>query len=508
MNKTIGVEISTNNPKLDGWAYAHLELPATDYEIRDAMQQARCVEGKAQDCNIINCDVFPALRETRLMPTTLSELNFLAKRLAGLNEDEGIVLRALTDKIVKRTPENKTISVKDIINHTYNLDKVSVISNVTTDEQLGQFVIENDAFEEIKQMPDSTIELLDKAAVGKKLRESEGGAFEGGMYVITSEYPYKEVYDGRTLPIEANENWFAFRLLVAKTPQDGLEEMEKVEENAEWLSLPVDKEEANHLAMKLGEAKIEDCVYLHFESSIPQITDCKFGDMQKFDMLNEVAEIMDGLEWEDEVKFKAILSAKNPRDTEGVLKIAREIDEYELDSNIINEGGYFREYLRQYLPQGFDKEWINALQPGTEGEWLIKRTGAEETDYGYISRKGEMLYPLVNRHSPEMYLNDNFDIVDVFGKTGIYTTGGVPDNAVPQGLYKYEFRGGGLGDLSTIEKRVGVNFTGTLLMKEPLDLGEEGYRNLGEDDIAFWEEGITLQEYLNSEHEIKMGGIE
>ncbi len=179
MNKTIGVEISTNNPKLDGWAYASLELPATDYEIRDAMQQARCVEGKGINCNIMSCEVFPALRETRLMPTTLSELNFLAKRLAGLNEDEEIVLRALTDKIVKTTPECKTISVKDIINHTYNLDKVSVISNVTTDEQLGQFVIENEAFEGIKQMPDTAIELLDKAVVGKRLRESEGGYSRG-----------------------------------------------------------------------------------------------------------------------------------------------------------------------------------------------------------------------------------------------------------------------------------------------------------------------------------------
>ncbi len=64
-----------------------------------------------------------------------------------------------------------------------------------------------------------------------------------------------------------------------------------------------------------------------------------------------------------------------------------------------------------------------------------------------------------------------------------------------------------MGDFSAIEKRVSADFTGTLLTKEPLDLGEEGYRSLGNDEPSFWEEGITLQGYLNDEHEIKMGGM-
>ncbi len=329
------------------------------------------------------------------------------------------------------------------------------------------------------------------------------------MYVITSEYPYEEVYDGENIPYDPTDGKFAFRLLVAKAPKgENLEDIEEARKKAICFSLPIDKEDTESIALLLGEKRIEDCVYFEFESSIPQITDCKFGDMQKFNILNEVAEIIDGFGWEDEVKFKAILSAKNPRDVEGILKIAREIDEYQLDSNIINEGGYFREYLRQHLPDGFDREWVNALQPRMEGEWLMKRTGAEETDYGYISRKGETLYPLVNRRSPETFLNDSFEIVDILGQTGVYTSGRIHDNAVPEGLYKYEFRGGGLGDFSTIEKRVSVDFTGTLLTKRPLDLGEEGYRTLEEDEPSFWEEGITLRGYLDNEHEIKMGGIE
>ncbi len=506
MKKTIKVGFPTNNAKLEGWAYASLGFPATGHEIRDAMQRARSEASMKQECEVVECNTFPALAKNRLMPTTVLELNFLAKRLAGLNEEEEIVLRALTDKIVKKAPEGDTISVKDVINYTYNLDKVPVVCYARTDEDLGQFVIESGHFEEIKSLSDEMIRLLDKTALGKRFREGEGGVFEGGMYVLTDEYTYEEVYDGKRLP-EDIKLLFPFLLEVAKTPKNDVSE---VEDAAKWIRLPVDKEDVNYLAMKLGENRIEDCVYLGFESSIPQITEEQFGDMQKFDTLNEVARIVEGLNWQDEAKFKAVLEVEQPKSIEDILQLAREIGEYEMDGNILNSDVYFQEYLCRNLSPKFDRRWLESVSAGYAGEQLMERAGTRETRYGFLSAKGGSLYPIIGRYDKRRHLQEEFEVVEVCDKVGLFTNGRVNAEELPDGIYKYELREDDDGeDFASLESRVSVNFAGTILLKEELDLGAEDCIKFTDESAPnFLGADTTLQEYLDTANEEIVKGIE
>ncbi len=504
--KTVRVGFPTNNAKLAGWAYASLELPATEHEIRDAMQRARSEPSIKQDCEVVECSVFPALARNRLMPTTIVELNFLAKRLAGLNEEEEVVLRALTDKIVKKAPEGDTISVKDIINYTYNLDKVPVVCYARTDEDLGRFVIESEHFEELKNLSNEMINLLDKTALGKRFRESEGGVFEGGMYVLTDEYTCEEVYDGKRLP-EDIKLLFPFCLEVAKPPKYDISE---VEDAGKWIRLPVDKEEVNYLAMKLGENRIEDCVYLGFESSIPQITEEQFGDMQKFDTLNEVARILEGLNWQDEAKLKAILEVEQPKRIEDILQIARDLGEYEMDGNILNSDMYFQEYLSRNLSPKFDRRWLESVSAGYAGKQLMERVGARETRYGFLSVKGGRLYPIVAKYDKRRHLQEEFEVVEVCDKVGLFTNGRVEEKDLPEGIYKYELREDDDGeDFASLEGGVSVNFAGTILLKEELDLGaEDCIKFTDETSPNFLGADTTLQEYLDNTNEEIVRGIE
>ncbi|WP_407656964.1 AAA family ATPase [Massiliimalia massiliensis] len=278
MKKQMTIEMVTEYPGRDGYYYADLRLPAEDYEIRDALQKSRDTGRKDgyREITILNCELIPELADVRLDSPTLDELNFFAKRLDSLGFEEQLVLQAVIDRIIPENYEGEIISIKDLINTTYGLDEIMIAASVGNDEQLGEFVIENDMHEDVSSVPDNALYLLDKKQIGKLQRENEGGVFVNGFYVVAGEYELPEIYDGRTLPSEEKPSeWFAFRLKVAEAPVNSADETEG---SAEWISLPIYKSEANRIAKLHNEGCIEDCVYFDFEASVSQFTSEMFGD--------------------------------------------------------------------------------------------------------------------------------------------------------------------------------------------------------------------------------------
>ena len=398
MAKQIKLEIAAENPESRSWLYADLQLPAEEHEIRDAFQRARITSPDTyHEFSIYECEAIPALPFRRLDSPSLDELNYLAKRLDSLNEEERLVLQAVSPKILK-VGEDELVSPKDLINMTYGLDEVSIISNVGNAQQLGQFVIENDLHTDVEAVPDDSVYLLDRTRIGQLQQQNDGGVFIDGKYIVTAEYELPEVYDGKNLPIENPTSWFAFKMDVTRPPVgDDLGEVEAV---AETLTLPVAREDADALARRLGLERIEDCVYLGFESSIPQIDADKFGDMHDFDQLNNLSEMMLEMSPSDQVKFKAVLSAEEPEKIEQILDIARSLDQYEFAPMVEDEAHFFKSYLLRHLDEKIDPRWLDSLLARNEGTELLERVGGTLTDYGVISSRGGSLYDPVPRSEP------------------------------------------------------------------------------------------------------------
>ena len=396
MAKQIKLEIARENPDAGNWLYADLQLPAEEHEIRDAYQRARITSSDVyHEYSIYECEAIPVLPFRRLDSPSIDELNFLAKRLDELNDMERTVLRAVSPRILK-VGEDELISPKDLINMTYGLDEVSVIANVNSSSDLGQFVIDNDLNLDIEAIPKDSLYLLDAVKIGQMQQQNDGGVFMDGYYILAGEYELPEVYDGITLPIEESSPWYAFKLDVTRPPQgDNLGEVEKM---AETLILPIEREDADALAQRLGMERIEDCVYLGFESSIPQIDGDKFGDMHNFDQLNNLSEMMLEMSPSDQVKFKAVLSAEEPENIEQVLDIARSLDQYEFAPMVEDEAHFFKSYLIRHLDSKVDPKWLDTLLLRNEGTELLERIGGTLTDYGVVSSRGGSLYEPVPRY--------------------------------------------------------------------------------------------------------------
>lgn len=511
MKKTLSICITVDGGNDKRVHYSSIELPAKDYEIEDSLQEARvnCDDnfsiGKDIRLEIESAPLLPSLVDKQITARTFGELNFLAKRLATLDEDEKLALRAVVNKKISDGKLEQSVDIKDLINLTYGLDNVSVIHLARNDEDLGQLVIDNDMHPDVAAIPFESRYLLNKSDIGRLQRESEGGVFIDNKYVIVDDYEETEVYDGITLPETEEKNDYIFRLKIAKAPEENPEETENT---AEWINLPVDKTQANGIARKHGEERIEDCVYFDFESAIPQINEENFGDMQDFDALNAVAEEYSKLQQFDRAKYKAILIAAGQFRAADALDIIKHINEYEFAPEYEYPEDYFKEYLKMYLNPRFDSAWLDTLLLRNEGGELQERLGAMHTRYGLISARNCSLYTLCKRNA-QYYLDDKFDAVEVCDVKGVFTYERIAKQDVPEGLYKYDLRySDEIGEFTSIEKNVIVNHGGTVLLKEQLDLGPDGVIEFNEEtspNFLGYEE--TPRELLAETEQEEIDGI-
>ena len=499
--RMISTEIAHENPATGGYFYSYLNLPAEDYQIRDAMQQARIVgtDSEHSDISIIGNAVGFDLSDMRLDSPTMDELNFLAKRLGDMDETD---LRKYGAIVKTHIRKDDIVTMKELINCTYGLDEVMFASNVTNDEQLGQFVIDNELQEDIASIPESSLYLLDKRLIGRMHREALGTVYTGNLCVFPLDYAIPNVYDGEHLPEIEASSWFAFRLLVDKAPKTETDDI-----NTEWISLPMDKSEANRIASLHGESCIENCVYYGFESSVPQIDSEMFGSMQDFNKLNQLSAMIAEMTPTEEIKFKAVLSAEKPLDVDGVLDIASNLHLYEMDTVVDNGDDFFKRYLAHHLDGKFDTEWLDAIMVRIESGRLLDRLGATITDYGVISARGEPLYKLVpygkigtKELESQALTDEKLDVIEMLDRVALFSNGKILPEEVPAGLYAYDIRTDDNGEFfRTIEKSVLVNHGGTILLKEPLMFGDTDCIVMDEDSSPnFLGYDLTPKEFMQT----------
>lgn len=394
MKKTMTIEMAAGGYIGEEKYFATLEFPAKPHEIQDACHKLRITQNRDTNLRmeVCSCEILPELTDILLDSPSMEEMNFLAQRLAQLSDSEAIALRGVWQRLDKAGYLEEPVRAMDLINMTYGLENVMVASCVSNDRDLGEFVLENDLDEDIANLSDEMVEMLDQEAVGQRHRESEGGVFIGYHYVVAGEYQLHQIYDGVRLPAQEQEKPFVFRLQVAESP---VNESTETMGTAEWISLPIDRDQADRIAQKHNEGCIEDCTFYGFESIIPQITADHYGDMLCFVRLNRLAQEIAQMKPSEQVKLKAVLEHEKPGTMEAVQEVVDHLREYQLDNRIGDADSYFKEYLLRHLDARFDARWLDGLAVCTEGTNLMQRLGAAETDYGIVSARGGQLYALI-----------------------------------------------------------------------------------------------------------------
>lgn len=513
--KIMRLELSAENPVHGGYYYAELLLPAADYELKDAMQRTRAVGRENMvEVSIPECDILPEMQDIRLDTFSLDELNFLAKRLASLPDEELPVFYAVTEQIFNDADENP-VSIKDLINCTYSLDTVPIAHNVSNLAELGRFAFENELLSDLEGIPESAIPFLNAEQIGRVQQKNDKGVFAGNYYIPTVHYDRPEVYDGVTLPEEEPKN-AAFLLKVGAYPKSAFSDEDPALHD---LCLPADSDELFNVTDKCGEPEINLCFCNEFYSSIPQITSDMFDSMEEIDELNTLAQRIAAMSETEQVKFKAVLNAEDTATLKGALDIAQNLWRYEFAAEPDTADAFFKNHVAENADTRFDNRWIGGLFARNEGERLLGRIGATVTDYGVISARNGHLFKPVPYDEPEVkkieeqtMTEEKLDVIEVLDRRALFSNGRLMPEQIPEGLYAYDLRHSDDGDrFCSIEPKVGVNHGGTVLMRDILDFGESGYIPLNEDtEPNFLGETMTVSEFAEEEAQdeaMQMGGM-
>ncbi|MCR5456632.1 MAG: hypothetical protein K6F14_00985 [Clostridiales bacterium] len=96
---------------------------------------------------------------------------------------------------------------------------------------------------------------------------------------------------------------------------------------------------------------------------------------------------------------------------------------------------------------------------------------------------------------------DDYELVELLGQKALFTNERVNDSEVPEGLYLYHIRMTDDGEqFGSLEPSVAVNHGGSILAKEPIDLGELGFIEFNEHiSPNFLGQDMTMGEFLDSE---------
>lgn len=71
--------------------------------------------------------------------------------------------------------------------------------------------------------------------------------------------------------------------------------------------------------------------------------------------------------------------------------------------------------------------------------------------------------------------DDEYELIELFDQLALFTNERITDADIPNGMHCYHIRHDDEGRFSAIEKRTAVNHAGSVVTREPIHLGEQGY---------------------------------
>ena len=363
-------------------AYAKLELPASPWEVWDAMEKVRL-----QTDDILYMEIEDYFAFEYLSPhldgldISLNELNDLAAQLAALDEVKEIAFEGMFSIEVQRKVNTNggVITLQDLrdLAVSAKTDCYHVV-DAADDAALGRFYAENDFIPELDGVSDAVFKMLDFAGIGRMMRHGENGVFVGSLYVLRDGELTTAPPVQKTLPEKPG---YLFRLTLGLHPD--LEDDRTV-----TLELPASAEALREVQKQLGADDWEGAMVLDYDGIIPQAAE--FADLpMELDAFNDFAEAVEAMPSREKQipKLKALLEHFEVTDLATAAGLAEHIGDYILTPEISSP----QEAAIDELNFTMDAHSAELLLPHvnlfTYGNEIIKDDNAALTSYGLLHRE-------------------------------------------------------------------------------------------------------------------------
>ena len=308
-------------------AYAKLDLPASPWELWDALDKVRLNEGEQLYMEIDDYYAFeylaPHLEE---LDISLNELNDLAARLATLDEVQGIAFEGLFSMEVQKKVNTNggIITMQDMrdLAVSAKTDCYHVV-DAADDAQLGRFYAENEFIPELNGVSNEVFEMLDFAGIGRMMRCSENGVFVDSLYVLRDGELTTAPPVQKTLPEKPG---YLFRLTLGLCPDFG-------GDRTAVLDLPASEEALAAAQEQLGTLNWENTAVLNYDGILPNAA--VFADLpSELEEFNAFTKAARDIPRSELSKLKALLGQFEVRDIETALFLTEHLADYILTPEI------------------------------------------------------------------------------------------------------------------------------------------------------------------------------
>jgi len=193
------------------------------------------------------------LRQVSAEDDLVNKLNFFASRMQSMTPEDRWSLDALC---YLRGPDN----MKDLINLSYSIDTLAFEPDVSNEEQLGEFLVENG----FRDFPEEAVPYRDFARIGREHMAENTCGFVGSTYCEHTG-DVAEVYYGLPLREPVIDYIFQVELAEPERAADG-------DQNA-MLTLPADDEAIAEALDILSVLSLSDCVIVNGRSGVERFSD-------------------------------------------------------------------------------------------------------------------------------------------------------------------------------------------------------------------------------------------
>ena len=380
-------------------AYAKLDLPASPWEVWDAMEKVRL-----QTDDILYMEIEDYFAFEYLSPhldgldISLNELNDLAAQLAALDEVQGIAFEGMFSIEVQRkvNANGGVITLQDLrdLAVSAKTDCYHVV-DAADDAQLGRFYAENEFVPELDGISDEVFEMLDFAGIGRMMRHGENGVFVGNLYVLQDGELTTAPPAQKTLPEKPG---YLFRLTLGLHPDIG-------DARTVTLDLPAAEAELLDAQEQLGVEGWEGVAVIDYDGIIPyaaEFTDLPM-ELEEFNVLAAAVRDMPSPE-KQLPKLKALLEQFEVQDIATAISLTECLDDYVLTPEISSPQEAALDQLCFIMDREEAVRLISYVNLFNYGETVIHADNAALTSYGLLHRADyePMLSPIQQKQEKEM----------------------------------------------------------------------------------------------------------
>ena len=380
-------------------SYAKLDLPASLWELWDALDKVRLQTDDILYMEIEDYDAFAYLApHLDGLDISLNELNDLAALLSPLDEVQEAAFEGLFSMEVQRkvNANGGVITLQDLrdLAVSAKTDCYHVV-DAADDAQLGRFYAENDFVPELCGVSNEVFEMLDFAGIGRMMRCSENGVFVDSLYVLRDGELTTAPPVQKTLP---GKPGYLFRLTLGLCPDFG-------GDRTAVLDLPASEEALVAAQEQLGTLNWENTVVLNYDGIIPNVA--TFADLpMEMESFNEFTKAVKDIPARQVQlpKLKALLEQFEVQDIETALFLTEHLADYILTPDLSSPQETAIDRLRFMTDDHAAKLLLSHVNLYTYGCDIIKEDNAVLSPYGLLHRADyqPMLSPMQETQKMEM----------------------------------------------------------------------------------------------------------